>query len=133
MPLGRAAARPEGADVRARAHVGLRLGGREELGLEWRERERRELALLDHDADGGALVDAAVRGDDRVVKEQQRDRAAELGRLDEQVVEGALRLRQVLVQLMIGQVSKLCEGMVRLEPRMHLQQHSCPGARLRAR
>ena len=92
MPLGRAAARPEGADVRACAHVRFRLGGREELGLEWRERERRELALLDHDADGGALVDAAVRGDDRVVKEQQRDRAAELGRLDEQVVEGALRL-----------------------------------------
>ena len=60
-----------------------------------------------------------------VLDSRRRRRRTALGR-----VEGALRLRQVLVQLMIGQVSKLCEGMVRLEPRMHLLEHDEPRIRL---
>ena len=42
--------------------------------------------------DGRALVHAAVARDDRVGEQHQRDRAAQLGRLDEQLVEGALGL-----------------------------------------
>ena len=52
-----------------------------------RQRERRQLAMLDDDADGGALVHTAVGRDDRVGEQEERDRAAQLGGLDKQLVD----------------------------------------------
>ena len=53
---------------------------------------RRELALPHELGDGGALVHAAVARDGGVGDELQRDGAAQLGRLDQQLVEHPLTI-----------------------------------------